>query len=159
MIFVLENFMEIKIGDLLKSDAPAIIHQCNCFHTMGGGIAAQLAHKYPEVYEADLKTPYGEREKLGDFSFAEIKDSKLKYVINLYSQFDYGYGRHTNYEALEKGLDKALGFLYDNEINRVGLPYLIGCGLAGGNEKTVLEILEKVQSLHQKINIELYKLK
>lgn len=150
--------MEIKIGNLLKSDVPAIIHQCNCFHTMGGGIAAQLAYKYPEVYEADLKTPYGSKEKLGDFSFAEIKNSNLKYVINLYSQFDFGYGRHTDYNALEEGLNKVLDFLFDKGIYRVGLPYLIGCGLAGGNEKTVLEILEKVQSLHTKINIELYKL-
>ena len=39
--------MEIIKGDLLKSDVPAIIHQCNCFHTMGGGIAVQIASKYP----------------------------------------------------------------------------------------------------------------
>lgn len=153
------NYMEIRIGDLLKSDVPAIIHQCNCFHKMEKGIAAQLVKKYPEIYINDLKTPYGDRNKLGNFSFAKIKNSNLKYVINLYSQFNYGYGIHTNYEALEKGLNKALTFLSDNGIYRVGLPYLIGCGLAGGNETKVLEIVKKIQLLHQEINIELYKLK
>ena len=59
---------------------------------------------------------------------------------------------------MEKGLNKALDFLFDKEIYRVGLPYLIGCGLAGGEEKIVLEILNKVQEIHSKINIQLYKL-
>ena len=151
--------MEIKIGDLLESDVPAIIHQCNCFHTMGGGVAFQLSMRYPEVYEADKKTKYADKSKMGDFSFAEINSKNLKMVINLYSQYDYGYGLHTDYDALEKGLDKAMSFLNERKIYRVGLPYLIGCGLAGGDEKTVLGILERVQLRWESINIELYKLK
>lgn len=150
--------MEIKKGDLLKSDVPAIIHQCNCFHTMGGGIAFQLAMQYPDVYKADKETGYGDKDKMGHFSFAEIRSEHLKYVINLYSQYDFGFGLHTDYDALEKGLNEAMVFLKKHGVNRVGLPYLIGCGLAGGNEKTVLEILERVQSNHSSINIELYKL-
>ena len=151
--------MDIKVGNLLESDVPAIIHQCNCFHTMGSGIARQLVLKYPIIYDVDKQTKYADKSKMGNFSFAEINSQNLKVIINLYSQYNYGYGLHTNYDALENGLNKAMNFLNERKIYRVGLPYLIGCGLAGGNEKIVFAILERVQSNWKSINIELYKLK
>lgn len=150
--------MEIKKGNLLESDVPAIIHQCNCFHTMGGGVALQLATKYPAVYEADLKTDYGDADKLGTFSVAEINGPKLKVVLNLYAQYSFGPGKQTDYLYLMSGLKDALDYLAGRDIHRVGLPYLIGCGLAGGDEKTVLDIIEAVQGVCPEVSIELYKL-
>ena len=41
-------------GDLVKAkDIDIFVHQCNCFATMGAGIARQIATAYPEVKEAD----------------------------------------------------------------------------------------------------------
>ena len=33
-----------------------IAHGCNCFHTMGSGVAGQLARAYPKILEIDKKT-------------------------------------------------------------------------------------------------------
>lgn len=150
--------MDIKKGNLLESDVPAIIHQCNCFHTMGGGIALQLATKYPAVYKADLTTAYGDKDKMGTFSVAEINGPKLKVVLNLYAQYDFGPGKQTEYMSLYIGLVRCMTYLKGRDIHRVGLPYIIGCGLAGGDEDTVMTILRKVQEEYPEVSIELYKL-
>ena len=59
-------------GDLIKlaeeGKFDVIIHGCNCFHAMGGGIAKQLADKYPQVEEVDRQTTFGDRNKLGSYS-------------------------------------------------------------------------------------------
>ena len=150
--------MKIINGDLLSSDVPAIIHQCNCFHTMKSGFAKQISSKYPEVLKADKRTIFGDKLKLGGFSVAFIDDNNLKYVFNLYSQYKYGRGLQTDYEALEEGLAEVLYYLNLINIKRVGIPYLIGCGLAGGSKKIVMDIIEKVQEEYPDIEIEIYKI-
>ena len=41
-------------GDLIsifKSGAGHLIHGCNCFHTMGAGIARQIVREFPQALE------------------------------------------------------------------------------------------------------------
>jgi O-acetyl-ADP-ribose deacetylase (regulator of RNase III) len=51
-------------GDLLKmgrdNEFDIIIHGCNCFNTMGGGIAAQIAQQFPDARLADDETVRGD---------------------------------------------------------------------------------------------------
>ena len=151
--------MKIISGNLLTSTVPVIVHQCNCFHTMGSGIAKILKEEHPEVFEADLTTKFGDKSKLGTFSKAQIKNHvSLKYVFNLYSQYNFGKGLRTDYLALEEGFAEILYWCSVHNIKRIGIPYLIGCGLAGGDENTVLSILEKVQKETPEVEIEIYKL-
>ena len=64
-------------GDLvklaIKGEFDLIIHGCNCFCTMGAGIAKTIKQKFPEAYEADLKTEKGDKAKLGTISWAKAK--------------------------------------------------------------------------------------
>ena len=52
--------MRYVIGNLLDMFDEGyfrIIGQgCNCFNTMGSGIAAQISKKYPQAYVEDCKT-------------------------------------------------------------------------------------------------------
>jgi len=130
-------------GNLLESEANIICHVANCFHTMGGGIALQIAKKYPEALEADKKTPCGDKGKLGEISVAQTKDKK--FIINIYGQYTIGTGRHLNYEAFYKGLEtirQKMDALFADPAKMkklklkkivVGFPYAIGCALAGGS--------------------------
>lgn len=136
-------------GDLLLSDCNVLAHGCNCFNTMGRGVAGYIRHKYPEVYEADQKTISGDRKKLGTFTFSEIEGLNLL-IFNLYSQYYYGavsHGKHyLDYEALENALVAIKRFLQERNIynsSKIGMPK-IGCGLAGGNWNRVQDILNKV---------------
>lgn len=127
----------------------AIIHQCNCFHVMGGGVAKALSQKWPQVLQADLLTIRGDQAKMGTFSCAWINDVDVDLLVfNLYSQFDFGCDKcQTSYQHLENGLYNIFNmFKRNKKVDRkwlIGIPWLIGCGLAGGDINQVLNIIYK----------------
>ncbi len=79
-----------------------IVHGCNCWHVMGGGIALQIKEYFPAAYHADLATKKGDILKLGDYSRAVIPiEGRLLVVVNAYTQLGYGtVKRQVNYEAV-----------------------------------------------------------
>lgn len=147
--------LKYKVGDLIKAvqdgEVNVFGHGCNCFTTMGSGIAPLIKEAFPKMYAADLKTEKGDKAKLGTFTVAFMKDGSLA-GFNLYSQ--YGYNRRKqglrdlDYNALYDSMDqmkKALQSFTDGSVAdyKIGLP-LIGCGLAGGNWRIVSRIIEEV---------------
>lgn len=117
-----------------------IAHGCNCFHTMGGGLAAQIRGHFPEALQADLATPYGERAKLGTCSVATVgTPSGQLTVVNAYTQFhpSMGAGVDVDYEAVAR----AVAWLKAQYAGRrIGLPQ-IGAGLAGGDRNRIEAII------------------
>lgn len=132
-------------GDLiklaLKGDFDLIVHGCNCFCTMGAGIAKTIKQKFPEAYEADLKTNKGDKTKLGSISWAETKtENGSLIIVNGYTQFNWrGSGPKVDYEAVRK-VFKTIKENFSGL--RIGYP-AIGAGLAGGNWKTISQIIEE----------------
>jgi O-acetyl-ADP-ribose deacetylase (regulator of RNase III) len=132
----------------MNGDFDVIIHGANCYCTMGGGIAREIRVRIPEVYEADCQTVSGDRSKLGLFTYATVTlnptgDDTTSHeltVISAYTQ--YGMARRGEDVFEYEAFDDAL-----NLINRkfpgarIGIP-LIGCGLAGGDEKRIRAIME-----------------
>lgn len=55
-----------------KGNFDCIIHGCNCFNTMGLGVAKSIRFAFPEAYTVDQKTKKGSREKLGKISYAAL---------------------------------------------------------------------------------------
>ena len=54
MIF---QYVETNILNAFEhGDFDAIVQGCNCFHTMGAGLAGQIFTRFYEAYQADLKT-------------------------------------------------------------------------------------------------------
>ena len=74
--------MRIVNGDLinlaLQGKFDVIIHGCNCFCSMGAGIAHSIQAQFPEAYAADLMTTKGDRNKLGYFSSATVWENVAK---------------------------------------------------------------------------------
>ena len=138
-------------GDLIKraeeGKFDVIIHGCNCFHTMGGGIAKQLADKYPQVEEADKQTEYGDPEKLGSYSVAYVEVNGHTFsVINLYTQYKWSSGSDVfEYDAFQKFLNVISPYIQSynggGKIN-IGFPQ-IGAGLAGGDWSRISKMIEK----------------
>jgi O-acetyl-ADP-ribose deacetylase (regulator of RNase III) len=132
----------------------AILHCVNCFHVMGAGVAKAIREEWPGVFLADLKTPRGDRSKMGTFSFHQ--EGGLV-VINLYAQYRYSRLRKQSleYPALRRALRSAaerLNAWQEKGVDvRVGYP-LLGCGLAGGNWEQVKEILdEELEGLNHQL--------
>lgn len=146
--------IEYHIGDLLTSDCTYIMHQANCQHVMGGGIARQIKEKFPFAYAADLATPKGDKTKLGTISLGRSYIPPLRYIINLYGQYGYGaYDKDTSTDiiALGNALIKAAEFLKQEENKlgleniKVGIPRL-GCGLGGAKWKDVEALINMIFS-------------
>lgn len=115
-----------------------IIHGCNCFCTMGAGIAYLVRKKWPGAYKADLKTTHGDPTKLGDFSYYYDKGVDL-FVVNAYTQYRYGRGRLVDYEAVASVFTKLNKFVKEKD-RPVGIPR-IGAGLAGGHWEAIETII------------------
>lgn len=131
--------IEQRAGDIFEQkDIDYIIHQCNLFWTFGSGIAAEIKKRFPWAYEADCKTVYGSKSKLGWFSIAEGKVG----IVNIYSQNGISAThRQTNYAAMGKALFDLEGMYNENKVV-FGIPFGIGCGLGGGDWKVVRPIIE-----------------
>jgi O-acetyl-ADP-ribose deacetylase (regulator of RNase III) len=113
-----------------------IIHGCNCWNTMGAGIAREIRNRYPMAAQIDDETVKGDYNKLGNYTTAFT--GKFL-IVNLYTQFNMSRGDDVlEYPALELGLRK---ISHEFGTKRIGLPY-IGCGLAGGNQDTIVGLIE-----------------
>jgi O-acetyl-ADP-ribose deacetylase (regulator of RNase III) len=145
-------FKEID-GDMIKmfknGEFDIISHGCNCFATMGAGIALTIGNEFPEAWFSDQTQQSAKgMERLGNFTKAEIafdEYSRIGFVYNLYSQ--YNPGKDFRKQALIKSLRLMRKDLFESygkgasEL-KIGFP-LIGCGIAGGNWHEVKEIIKK----------------
>jgi O-acetyl-ADP-ribose deacetylase (regulator of RNase III) len=139
--------IDVVKGDLLqmaKSGAfDVIAHGCNCFNTMGAGIAAGVKKIFPEAYDADKRTRSGDIDKLGTCSLAKSKndDGEVLRIANCYSQYDFGFKNGKapiDYKALDNCLEEITKGLSGTDFE-FGLP-MIGYGLAGGKLMPILDI-------------------
>ena len=138
--------MKHMTGDLISLAETGvfnvIVHGCNCFCTMGSGIAKQIRARYSAAYEADLATVKSDATKLGRYTYAYVmgKEGHQFYIINGYTQFHYGKGGpHVNYTAVRAVFrDIGINFCHGS----IGFP-LIGAGLGGGDWTEISKIIDE----------------
>lgn len=122
-----------------------IAHGCNIHNTFGAGIALQIKEEYPLAYEADCEAAKAGKNQLGTVSQAVLPNGKR--ILNLYQQTLKSDGtRALDYEAFYSALEQVKIVLEkahaQGRIYTLGLPYKIGCGLAGGSWKVVYAMIE-----------------
>lgn len=135
-------------GDLLTAPVDYICHQCNCTSTGAAGLAAAIFSKWPEAntYRNKISRVFG------SYSYHSTVGGKV--IINLYSQHnpgradDHGVDSYPNrLNAFRRSLTSFLESNYNFGMKKIGLPYMIGCGLGGGNwadyEAIIHQIAEK----------------
>lgn len=126
------NLLDVKSGILC--------HQVNCVGVMGAGIALQIKGKWPEVFKqykskCDLCSEEP-RKLLGGVQ--DILVSRDLVVANCFGQVYPGRtGVMTDYNAWNQILDSLndLSNFFSLELH---FPYMIGCGLAGGDWNVIL---------------------
>jgi O-acetyl-ADP-ribose deacetylase (regulator of RNase III) len=152
-------------GDLFKlaeqGEFDIVIQGCNCFCTMGSGVALTVKNNYPKAFLADQLTESGDQRKLGKFTQAHI-DGKTWHkvaqgshgvrtvnynftIINAYTQ--YGFANrdivNVDYKALEHAFMQ-IKLLWDMNVQapaKIGIPK-IGAGLAGGDWDRIEQIID-----------------
>lgn len=141
--------MKYVKGDLLDLTEQGMfdvaVQGCNCFCTMGSGIARSIRNRWPEAYNADLRTPRGARFKLGVYSKAFLeRNSHTFIVINAYTQYDYRFHdgvAPVDYNAI-RSVFKKLAKDFPGKALRFGIPK-IGAGLAGGDWDIIEKIIDE----------------
>lgn len=146
----------IKIinGDIFSGTEDIICHQVNTFGVMGSGIALQIKKLYPSVFTAYnmFCKRYGDTELLG--CVLPEMATKHRCIMNMFSQVGIGQDVRTDYVAMRECFEEVKRYAIQNN-KTVAIPYKIGCGLARGDWKIVIQIIKEVFS---DFEVVLYKL-
>ena len=136
-----------KRGSLLDSQCDYICHQVNCQGVMGSGIAKSIKEKWPIVYENYINQ-YNilngvSGALLGDIQIVKVNDFP-QYVINMFSQENYGYDgkRYTSYDAFWNCLNLIKRQVPKDKV--IGFPYKIGCVRGGANWSVIYAMIAEV---------------
>ena len=157
-------------GNLLENDCDMIVQQLNCLCVRPHGLSEDIAKKYPyaDVYNRrrsvgtkNLAIPE-DRPEPGTvvLSHSHKKDDNNPIVVGIFGQYDFGKLRYRSYRPqykitetrelrefwFENGLNILRDWLVKNNYGKnfkIGFPYKIACGLAGGNWDKYRKMLER----------------
>jgi O-acetyl-ADP-ribose deacetylase (regulator of RNase III) len=136
--------IEFQRGDILQSDAEALVNTVNCVGIMGRGIALQFRREFPENYKAYRQGC--ERGELRPGKMLVFLLSKLhgpRYIINFPTKRHWK-GR-SRIEDIQIGLRALIDEVRERGITSVALPPL-GCGLGGLDWDQVRPLIEEAFS-------------
>jgi O-acetyl-ADP-ribose deacetylase (regulator of RNase III) len=136
--------MEFKTGDILESNAEALVNTVNCVGIMGRGIALQFKNKFPANFKAyKAACERGEVQPGRMFVHATGWITGPKYIINFPTK------RHwrgkSRLEDIEAGLESLRNVIREKRISSVAIPPL-GSGLGGLDWKQVRPRIEQALS-------------
>jgi len=113
-------------GDLLESDEQAIAHGCNCQGFMGGGIAAQVAQRWPDLDAEYRRQCQAGEFKLGSFFAWKTPDGRI--VYNLATQ--EAPGADARLTSVAESVSRMLEDAAARGVGNVAMPR-IGSGVGG----------------------------
>ena len=136
-----------------------ITHGCNCMCTMGAGIAPQMAKAFGvDQYSLESSAHFGDVNKLGQIEWYVEREGPIPFVVNSYTQYNYG-RNHADGDAAP--IDYEALTLCMRKINQrfkgkhIGLPK-IGAGLAGGDWNRIKQIIQ-TELKDMKVSVIIYK--
>ncbi|GHT68716.1 Appr-1-p processing protein [Bacteroidia bacterium] len=139
-------------GNILDSDAQALVNTVNTVGVMGKGIALQFKNAFPNNFKA-----YEDACKRKEIAIGKLfvsKDRNLnsgeKIIINFPTKKDWR--KSSEYSYIEDGLDDFLKVIEKEQIKSVALPPL-GAGNGGLEWEKVKQLLELKLST---LNIDIY---
>lgn len=116
-------------GNILESEAQALVNTVNTVGVMGKGIALQFKKAFPENFKAYAKACKNKEIDIGRlFVFQENTLSGGKIIINFPTKRDWR--KPSEYEYIEKGLDDLIRIINEYNIQSIALPPL-GAGSGG----------------------------
>ena len=140
------TMIEFRTGDILRTDAEALVNTVNCVGIMGRGVALQFKKAFPENFKAYKAACDRDEVQPGRmFVFETGYVDNPKYIINFPTK------RHwkgkSRIEDIESGLRDFVDVIRERRIQSVAMPPL-GSGLGGLHWPDVRRRIEEaIQSL------------
>ena len=143
-----------KKGNILESEADALVNTVNTQGVMGKGIALQFKNAFPSNYKI-----YQDICRNGDFQIGDlliVEENGLisgkKIIINFPTKTSWR--KPSEYSYIEKGLEKLVQVIEDKKFNSIAIPPL-GSGNGGLNWEIVKKMIEDKMS-HLPIDVFIY---
>ena len=139
-------------GDVLKSGADIIAHQCNLEGVFGGGLARQIAKIYPRC-ETETQAYINRRKRyvLGNYYLY------VGYKIRVANCFTQNVAFKTEYGDIRSCFSILKGFCRNVKLKTIAVPYNYGCGIATGEWDKVLAVFEELFADDKNIDFQIWK--
>lgn len=143
-----------KKGNILESEADALVNTVNTQGVMGKGIALQFKNAFPSNYKIYQDICRNGNFQIGDLLIVEENGliSGKKTIINFPTKTSWR--KPSEYSYIEKGLDKLVQVIEEKKINSIAIPPL-GSGNGGLNWEIVKKMIEDKMS-HLPIDVFIY---
>jgi Predicted phosphatase homologous to the C-terminal domain of histone macroH2A1 len=138
-------------GNILESDAQALVNTVNTVGVMGKGIALQFKKAFPDNFKQYVLACKNKKIDIGKLFIT--KETTLigeRIIINFPTKKDWR--NPSEYEYIEKGLDALVRIIDEYKIKSIALPPL-GAGSGGLLWERVKNIIEEKMSI---LNIDIY---
>ncbi len=139
-------------GDILDSEAEALVNTVNAVGVMGKGIALQFKNQFPHNYKIYREACAGNELSIGKLLVAEEESllSGRKTIINFPTKTHWGLP--SEYEYIQKGLEELVKVIQGRKIKSIAIPPL-GSGNGGLNWNKVRPMIVKTL---QELECEIY---
>ncbi len=138
-------------GDILKSEAEAIVNPVNCEGIMGKGLAYQVRKMYPKTYHEYKVACKEGRLKIGKMHWTRENN---KIIINFPTKNKWREKSRIGY--IVEGLESLIYVVRELNITSIAIPPL-GCGLGGLNWNQVRKILtDNLEQISDDVTIYIY---
>ncbi|MCJ8498604.1 macro domain-containing protein [Chryseobacterium salipaludis] len=131
-----------KTGNLLDSEAEALVNTVNTVGVMGKGIALQFKNRFPNNFKLYAKACKNKELNVGQLLVTEEEDllSGKKIIINFPTKTTWRLP--SEYQYIESGLTALVKVIEEKNIKSIAIPPL-GAGNGGLDWNRVKPILEK----------------
>ena len=123
-------------GDILQTQARALVNPVNTEGVMGAGLALAFKRRFPAMFAEYRAMCLDKRLDIGDLHFYEPKDGPL--IINFPTKRLWR--NPSRIEYITAGMGRLLEVIEDYQLPSLAIPAL-GCGKGGLNWKDVSAIL------------------
>lgn len=139
--------IEFVKGNIIESDAHAIVNTVNCVGIMGKGLALNVKHVYPECYDDYKHACEQGKVRVGKMHVFKRQDGK--YIINFPTKTHWRLPSSKYY--IESGLTDLVDVINELKIKSIAIPPL-GCGNGGlmwsEIRQIIVERLSKLENVH-----------
>lgn len=145
--------MKFTTGNILASNADALINTVNTYGVMGKGIALAFKRSFPDNYKAYRKAYENGELSVGKMFVYKTSLLSPKVIINFPTKKHWRNKSEMSY--IYDGLDDLIEVVQTNDIKSIAIPPL-GCGLGGLNWAEVKKVIVDKLSVLQDVDITIY---
>jgi O-acetyl-ADP-ribose deacetylase (regulator of RNase III) len=133
-------------GNLLDSKEQFICHQCNCVTKWAAHLAKDVFQRFPHADVYSPRIPLGYRDNPGTINISGNGQDQ-RFVIAMFAQVYPGSSKAEYPSNVDSVLSRAKYFeecldkMAQTPMSSVAFPWQIGCGAAGGNWGTYIDMI------------------